>query len=231
MPKYPNAAEIRDGEMFEPLGDGYGILQRRDCYRFGGDAVALSKFAGEYVRCGNAVFDLCSGCGIIGILLATEKKVSVCGAEIDGTLFDMSVRSAALNGLDGVRFFNADVRNLSDPAFTRRAFDAVVCNPPFFKADSKPRGIAPGANSELTVSFADIARAAEYLLKPNGEFFTVHTATRLDEVICAVANAGLTPKTLAVNANGKTFMLRAVLGGKRGMTVKITGNRTLCCTL
>lgn len=218
------AAEIRDGEVFEPLGDGYGILQRKDCYRFGGDAVMLAKFAAQYLRKDKAVFDLCSGCGIIGMLLAIETGARVFGAELDKTLFDMSNRSAALNGLGGVRFYNADVRELENEAFTHRAFDAVVCNPPFFKAQSKSRAVAPTANSELSVTFCDIVKAAEYLLKPNGEFFAVHTASRLDEIVCAVTDAGLTPKVLAVNSNGKTFMLRCVLGGKRGLTVKVVGN-------
>lgn len=214
---------IGAGEAAEPLDDDRYIIQRKDCYRFGSDAVALAKFASGYVGRGRRVFDLCSGCGIVGILIAIETGASIVGAELDETLCDMSVRSAAMNGLADVAFFNADVRDGESAPFSggREKFDAVVCNPPFYKAGSVPRAVYPQAASELTVTFDDVAARAGELLKAGGAFFAVHTATRLDEVLCACRVNGLAPKNLTVNENGKTFLLRAVKGGKAGMVVSV----------
>lgn len=210
---------VRDGEKAEPLGDGYYIIQSENGYRFGSDAVALAHYVSGFVGKTDRVFDLCSGCGIIGIMLAIGADCEVDGAEIDGELHDMSVRSCALNDLNGVRFYNADVKDLSD--FSAAKYDIVVCNPPYYKASSKPTTVAPQANSELTVTLHDIISAAKRLLKVGGALFMVHISSRLDEVLCACSAAGLAPKELIINPNGKTFMLRAVRGGKQGISLTV----------
>ena len=214
---------IAAGEVAEPLDDTHAILQRKDCYRFGSDAVALAKFAGEYVRREQRVFDLCSGCGVVGILMAIEYGVSVVGAELDHTLCDMSVRSAAMNGLENAAFYNADIRDGGSEPFAsgRGMFDAVTCNPPFYKTGSVPRLVYPQAASELTVTFDDVAARAAELLKVGGAFCLVHTSSRLDEVLCTCREHGLAPKNLKINENGKTFLLRAVKGGRAGMVVSV----------
>ncbi len=205
-------------EKAEPLGDGYYIIQSKSCYRFGADAVALAHFASEKIGCGDKVFELCSGCGIIGIMLAIERGCAVIGAEIDEKLCDMSVRSCELNGLDRVEFINADIRELN--SLCRDGYDLVVCNPPYFKAGSKA-GAFPQADMESTVTAADVVDAAGRLLKQHGTLYLVHTSSRLDEILCLCRDGGLMPKELVINGNGKTFMLRAVRGGKPGMTVRV----------
>lgn len=213
------AKYVRDGEKAEPLGDGYYIIQSENGYRFGSDAVALAHYASGFVRQNSRVFDLCSGCGIIGIMLAIAGGCVVDGAEIDGALCDMSVRSCALNGLDKVKFVNSDIRNTDE--FTAAVYDIVVCNPPYYKARSKPSSVAPQANSELTVTLSEVVSTAKRLLKVGGSLCMVHISSRLDEVLIECNRNGLAPKELIVNPNGKTFMLRAVRGGKQGMTVTV----------
>lgn len=210
---------VKNGEKAEPLGDGYYIIQSENGYRFGSDAIALAHFASGFINKNSRVFDLCSGCGIIGIMLALSKGCTVGGEEIDGALCDMSNRSCALNALDNVHFINADIRNIDE--LLAAQYDTVVCNPPYYKADSKPSSVAPQANSERTVTLAQVVSAAKRLLKVGGSLCMVHISARLDEVLIECNRNGLAPKELIVNPNGKTFMLRAVRGGKQGMTLKI----------
>ena len=210
---------IKAGETAEPLDDTHVVLQRRDAYRFGSDAVSLYKFARDAgrMRKESHVLDLCSGCGIIGLLAAIETGARVTGVELDTVLWDMSVRSAMLNGLDNAAFINADLKAYAPEA----RFDIVVCNPPFYKSDSKPSGVSPAANSELTVTFDDAAACAARSLKSNGCFFVVHTCSRLDEVLGVCGRRKLMPKDLVINRNCKTFMLKCVKGGKAGLAVRI----------
>lgn len=216
-----NVAVVLSGEAVEPLDEKHVIIQPVDGYRFGADAVSLAKFASGFIKRTDSVFDLCSGCGVVGILVAIATGARVCGAELDGALADMSNRSAAVDGLDA-KFFNADIRDLNSDMFScGRAYDAVLCNPPFFKAHSRARKIAPTANSELTVTFEQVVAAAKKLLKPLGTFCLVYTAARLDEAVCVCRENGLTPKELIINGNGKTFLMRCVLGGKDGLTVRV----------
>lgn len=213
---------INDNEIVEPLDETHSVIQPRRGYRFGADAVALAEFASGYVRKNSVVFDLCSGCGIVGILVALGKeKIKLLGAEIDETLCDMSRRSAKMNGLADFRFYNVDIRDKTAEFSNthKNRVDAVVCNPPYFKPDSRPRTSVPSASCELTVGLDDIVDCARRLLRSGGAFMLVYTCSRLDEALCACAAHGLTPKQLTVNTNGKTFLLRAVKGGKQGLTV------------
>ncbi len=212
------------GEVVEPLDDKYCIIQPRDGYRFGSDAVALAHFASAGIKKDARVLDLCSGCGIIGIMLNIESGAEALGVEIDNELCDMSNRCARdINGQKDVRFVNADIRTFAthDNICLYGKFDAVVCNPPFFKANSKRASVAPAANSELTVTFDDIAATAKAFLKPCGVFYIVHTATRLDEILSTCRSHGLMPKDMVINPNGKTFMLKSVLGARPGMNVAV----------
>ncbi|MCH5155292.1 MAG: methyltransferase [Clostridiales bacterium] len=208
---------IRGGEKAEPLGDGYYIIQKTDGYRFGADAVALAHFAGTEISDKDDVLDLCSGCGIIGIMLAISTGAQVTCAEIDYELAEMSVRSASLNGLNNVTVHNIDARLLGG----EQKYDVVVCNPPYYKATSKPSIVAPQANSEISITLSDVISIAKRVLNQNGALYMTHVTSRLDEVMCACRDNGFTVKKVVINPNGKTFMLRAVRGGKPYMTLEI----------
>lgn len=210
---------VRDGEKAEPLGDGYYIIQNERGYRFGSDAVALAHFAQRELTWRDKVLDLCSGCGIIGIMLAISSGARIFGAEIDGELCDMSVRSVILNELENIEFMNIDARKLG--AYINGKFDAVVCNPPYYKVSSKPSEVAPQANSEISITLADVVSISKQALKVGGALFMTHVTSRLDEVVCTCRDNGLTVKKLVINPNGKTFMLRAVRGGKPYMALEI----------
>lgn len=211
--------KLKPNEVIEPLDGEHIIIQPKVGYRFGSDAIALSKYAAEFTDSDSAVFELCSGCGVIGITIAIERGCGVDGAEIDGELCDMSNRAAAANGLDNVRFFNADVRDMS--GFKSAAYDVVLCNPPYYRKDSKPSSVAPNANSELTVTLDYVVKAAAKLLKVGGAFAMVYTSTRMDEALGACHENKLMPKQLTVLGDGKTFLLKAVRGAKHGMQVTV----------
>ncbi len=212
--------ETKIGEAIEPLDDKNVIIQPENGYRFGADAVALAKYARKFVTKTDTVCDLCSGCRIVGILVSIATGAKIIGADIDKNMCDMAMRSAALDGLDA-KFISVDLRDKNSKLFEyKNSIDVAVCNPPFYKAGSKPRAVAPMASAELTVTFADIADAARLLLKPRGKFIIVHSCSRLDEILATCRAFSLTPKNLTVNANGKTFLLCCVKGGKDGLKVE-----------
>lgn len=213
------AKYVRDGEKAEPLGEGYYIIQSENGYRFGADAVALAHFAERDITWRNKVLDLCSGCGIIGIMLAISTGAQVSCVEIDRDMCFMSGRSVGLNGLKNVMILNDDARRLD--TYNNGCFDAVVCNPPYYKVSSKPTLVAPSANSEISITLLDVVNIAKRALKVGGALYMTHVTSRLDEVMCACRDNGLTVKKLVINPNGKTFMLRAVRGGKQGMTLTV----------
>ena len=90
---------------------GYMLLQDSENFKFGTDAVLLSDFA-KNAR-GDKLLDLCTGNGIVPILLAAKTKIKqIYGIEIQEKSAELAGRSAELNGLsDRVKIICGDLKN------------------------------------------------------------------------------------------------------------------------
>ena len=104
------------------------IIQSDDEYSFTSDAVELANFV--HVSNYGRVVDLCSGSGVIGILVNGKNKVKdVTLVEIQENLADMSRRSIEYNKLENFKVINKPLQNIHKEIGT--TFDVVVCNPPY----------------------------------------------------------------------------------------------------
>ena len=85
---------LRNDETLDDLQlKGIHVIQKKDAFRFGVDAVLLANFA--KVRRNAKVVDLCTGTGIIPFILAGKTYASdIIGVEIQEELVDMANRSA-----------------------------------------------------------------------------------------------------------------------------------------
>ena len=109
------------------------IIQNKDGFCFGIDAVLLSDFAKD-IRNNAKVLDLGTGTGILGILLCGKTNPSkIYGIEVQSEVADMALRSVTLNNLNNkFEIINDNVKNLSNH-FENGSFDAIVSNPPYKK--------------------------------------------------------------------------------------------------
>ena len=122
---------INDWERVDDLHrNGYVIIQDPKRFCFGIDAVILSGFA--EVKKGENVMDLCTGTGIIPILLEAKTEGShFTGLEIQEESVEMARRSVRLNGLeDKVTIDFGDVKN-TEALYRASSFDVVTVNPPY----------------------------------------------------------------------------------------------------
>ena len=104
--------EIKEYERVDDLHrNGYMIIQDPKRFCFGIDAVILSGFA--EVKKGERVIDLCTGTGVIPILLEAKTEGGhFTGLEIQPESAEMAVRSVLLNNLqDKVTIDQGDVKN------------------------------------------------------------------------------------------------------------------------
>lgn len=175
------------------------IIQSPSCFCFGIDAVLLSDFAKE-IKKNSIVCDLCSGNGIISILLAgkTEAK-KIYSVEIQDKIANMANRTVLLNNLqDKIEILNLDLKSL-DRKFATSTFDAIVCNPPYMKSNS---GLINDceekiiARHEVMCSLEDIINITSKLLKNNGSFYMVHRPDRLVDIMSLLRKYNLEPKVL-----------------------------------
>ena len=124
-------AKLGDGERLDDLGiKGYQIIQKKDGFCFGMDAVLLSSFV-KVKKNGN-VLDLGTGTGILPILMeAKTPGRHFTGLEIQSEMAGMAARSAALNGLEEkIEIVEGDITKAS-AIFSHDSFDVVTSNPPY----------------------------------------------------------------------------------------------------
>ena len=164
---------LKDGERIDELHrNGYQIIQDPARFCFGMDAVLLSGFA--KVKRGQKVLDLCTGSGVIPILLeAKTEGLTFTGLEIQEEYADMATRSVALNHLeDKVNIICGDVKEIKK-LFEPASFQVVTVNPPYMTDHHglqnlyEPKTIA---RHEVALSLEDVIAAASYVLPMNGTF-------------------------------------------------------------
>lgn len=220
--------DLKDNERIDDLQrNGYKIIQKRDGFCFGMDAVLLSGFAN--VKQGEKALDLGTGTGIIPLLLEAKYQGShYAGLEIQEEMAEMAARSVALNRLeDKISIVTGDIKEASR-LFGAASFDVVTSNPPYMndahglKNPDLPKAIA---RHEVLCSLEDVVREASRLLRPGGRFYMVHRPHRLAEIITALKKQRLEPKRMKlvhpfVDKEANMVLIEAVRGGRSMIKVE-----------
>lgn len=206
--------------------NGLKIYQDDQGYCFTSDAVLLSHFA--KVKKNEVVADFCSGSGIVGLnLYGLNQNLisSVTLFEMQPSLFEMSVKSIELNGLQD-KFFaeNTRLQDISKEHYGK--YSLIVCNPPYMKKQNgQPNEVASIAicKSEIELSLTQLINAISKCLKYGGRTCICHRADRLVDVICTMREFNMEPKRLQMVYSGKKepylFMVEGVKGGKSSIKV------------
>ena len=220
--------ELKSDERLDDLQrNGYQIIQKKNGFCFGMDAVLLSGFA--RVKQGEKAIDLGTGTGIIPILLEAKYECEhYTGLEIQDEMADMAARSVALNHLEEkVSIVKGDIKEASR-LFGAASFDVVTSNPPYMndahglKNPDLPKAIS---RHEVLCTLDDVTREAARLLRPGGRFYMVHRPHRLIEIITALTKYKLEPKRMKmvhpfVEKDANMVLIEAVRGGKSMIKVE-----------
>ncbi len=220
--------EVKPGERVDDLGrGGFRILQDPKNFCFGIDAVLLSWFS--RVRKNEEVMDLCSGTGIVPILMrARYGEGRYTALELQEAMAGMAARSVQMNDLgDCIQVVQGDVKTAS-ARFGRGRFDVVTVNPPYRKAGNgkeNPEKALALARHEIACTLEDVIREGAALLKPRGRFYLVHLPERLPEIMTLLAANGLTPERLQTahsreDAPAAMVFVSAVKGGRNTLLVE-----------
>ncbi|MGI6575863.1 MAG: tRNA1(Val) (adenine(37)-N6)-methyltransferase [bacterium] len=196
------------------------IIQSKNTFRFGFDAVLLADFA--TVKKGDRVLDLGTGNGIIPLLLAGKKEPALIhGLEIQPRLVDMAQRSVAINGLEGlIKIIPGDLR--CPPAqLLAGKYDLVVSNPPYLPAGGKlnPCLELAIARHEILCSLADVIKTGAQMARFRGRLALIHRPGRLVDLLGILRQQGLEPKVIrfvhsTIKSPPAMVMVEAVKGGR-----------------
>lgn len=177
-------------------GTEFSIIQDKDSFSYGTDAIFLSNFA----KPKGLVVDLGTGSGIIPLRIANKKEVKkIYGIEIQEEVYDRAKRSVEINKLgDKIEILNMDLNDLHKH-FTKDSIDTVISNPPYLKAGgaivNKNENFAISRH-EISCKLEDIIRTADYLLRPQGKLFLVHRPDRLTDIFVHMRNYKIEPKRI-----------------------------------
>lgn len=202
--------------------DNLKLIQNPNQFCFGVDAVLLSDFAKSGIKKDSSVLDLCSGNGIIPVLLSAKSTASrIVGLEIQPGAVDMAKRSVVLNGLSRkVEMILGDLKN-GTALFGKSVFDGITCNPPYKENNggltNKEDSITI-ARHEILCSLDDIIKVSSSLLKPGGKLFMIHRPERLADIIFLMRSYKIEPKRLRFvhPSPSKTATMILIEGARQG---------------
>lgn len=213
---------LREGERLDDLQiKGYKVIQNRESFCFGIDAVLLSNFAN--VEKDHRVVDMGTGTGVIPILLAAKTEAAkIVGVEIQEDMVEMARRSVALNGLDSrIEIVQGDISK-GIVELEGGQWDVVVSNPPYKKYGSglvNPNSSKAIARHEIMCTLEDVLRTGARLLKSRGRFFMIHRPDRFMDIVVGMRDVGLEPKRIRlvypyIGKSPNLVLIEGVLGGR-----------------
>ncbi|MCR5083476.1 MAG: tRNA1(Val) (adenine(37)-N6)-methyltransferase [Parasporobacterium sp.] len=214
--------DLKENERIDDLDiKDYKIIQHKEKFCFGMDAVLLSNFVKATKK--DRVIDLGTGTGVIPILLeAKEKGGEFVAVEVQEESADMARRSIALNDLsDKIELVCMDLKEASNH-FGKAVFDVVTTNPPYMTMNGglkNPNEAKAIARHEILCTLSDVIKASTNLLKPGGRLFMVHRPNRLPEIFEELKANNMGAKRIQfvypyAGAKANMLLIEAVRGAK-----------------
>ena len=224
--------------------DGYHLYQDKTNFNFGIDAVLLANFALREAKLKDPVkiCDLCSGTLPIPLIMyaKTHVKSSIDAFEIDKSQVSLSNKSilwnkenvvSAKNIDKDIKVYNDDIKNIfiDKDKYKKlyESYDIVTVNPPYNKKGSGLINLNDkiiSARHEITITFDDICKVANLILKSNKKFYLIHQTNRFTEVVETLKKYSFEIKKAAfihpyVNKDSNLFLAEAVKSGRAGVKI------------
>lgn len=220
--------ELLENERIDDLEfNNLKIIQNSTGFCFGIDSVLLSDYA-KNLKPGSKVIDIGTGTGIIGILLCAKSKLkTITGIEIQKEVADMAKRSIKLNGLEEkFKILNMNIKDVFE-FIEPNSIDTIVTNPPYMKLNSGAQNIEEKkliSRHEVECNLEDIVKISYKLLKSKAEFYMVHRAERIVDILYTLRKYRLEPKQLRFvqsrqDSSPNLVLLRCVKDGRKALKI------------
>ena len=219
---------LKESERIDDLEyKGLKIIQDRNGFCFGIDSVLLSDFA-KNMKKKSVVMDIGTGTGIIGLLLCKKTNLKkIYGIEIQKEVAEMAERSIKLNNLeDRFSILNININDVTE-CFVNNQIDVVVTNPPYKKNNTGQKNTSENkliSRHEVKCTLEDIIKKSYIILKDLGQFFMVHRAERLVDIMFLLRNNKLEPKEIRFvhskqNEKPNLVLIKAVKNAKEFLKI------------
>ncbi len=196
-----------------------------DEHKFGTDAFLLADFASP--RHKDKVCDLGTGCGIIAVLMKmTFSPKEIYCVDIQPQAIEQLKITIRKNNFENFFPVCKDLKSL-DNEIPAGILDVVTCNPPYKATNAGIESLSEAqkiARHEIMCNIGDICKTASKLLKFGGKLCLCNRPERLADVISAMKENDIEPKTLRFvckdnNSAPWLFLISGSKGGKPFMKV------------
>ena len=218
---------LRPGEQLCDLQrNGLRVIQQREGFRFGTDAVLLADFcAAKRVE---RVCDMGTGTGVIALLVAARAEgTSIDAFEKQADVADMASRSVRVNGLEErIRVHACDLRDAA-ACIGHEVCDLVVTNPPYTAQGAglvSPDTARAVSRSDSDCTLEAWMVACARVLRNGGRLCAVFPAPRFLQLCDAMRSGRVEPKRVRFvaakpDAAPKLVLVEGHKCGKPGLHV------------
>ena len=206
---------------------GLSIYQIPGCFKFSLDSILLA----EYIKITNKtknILDLCTGNAAIPLILSTKTKAHIDAFEIQNIIYKLGFDSIKYNNLENqISIYNDDIKNISKYIINKK-YDIITCNPPYFKCDENTnineKEELAIARHEINIKLHELFKISSSYLNDGGEFYLVHRASRLDEIIIEASKNNLNVKNIELiktKEDSKPYivLVRCIKNSKYGVKI------------
>ncbi|WP_244534612.1 methyltransferase [Hyphomicrobium sp. CS1GBMeth3] len=204
------------------------ILQPKEGYRAGLDAVLLAAAVAERAGRSFRVLDAGAGVGTAGLCVAWRcPNARVVLVEREAELVALARENVLRNGLDGrVTVVMADLADVSQAELSAQgiaeaSFDQVIANPPYHAegaGTAAPHALKAAAHAMPETGLGDWCRFLARMTRPAGEALIVHKSDALPDLLAALSGrfGGLAalPLHSFAGASASRILLRGIKGSR-----------------
>jgi len=202
----------------------YKIYQDTNAFKFSIDSILIAEFA--KINKKDKVLDLCTGNGVIPLILSKKYMNHIYGMEIQKDIYDLAKMSIKHNRKESqITLINDDVNNVLN-YFPGNSLDIILCNPPYFKnsEESHKNPFLPLqiARHEVKINLGNILELSSKLLNNKKKLYLVHLTERIDEIILLSNKYGMAVKYIQpiypnFNKKSNIALYEIVKKGKSGV--------------
>lgn len=203
------------------------IVQDTEIFKFSIDSILLAEFV-EIKNSSQVILDLCTGNGVIPLILSYYVKNKIMAFELQDYVFDLARESIEMNGLnEQISCINDDVKNIGK-YFPGNNFSVIVANPPYFKYKKSSlineNETKAMARHEIALNLVELFEVVKYALKDKGEFYLVHLPERLEEILYLCEIYGINAKKVQFiytksDKNASIVLVKCVKVAKNALKV------------
>lgn len=189
-------------ERIDDLGiKNLKIIQNKNYFCFGTDSVLLANFV-ESNSSKNVILELCSGAGVIPLIMSAKKKYSkIFGVELQDEMFDLFKRNVEYNKLEEkITPIKENIKNVGNiKKYLSKEVDVIVVNPPYKQMGTgilHEKDVKNIARHEIECTLEDVFESSLKLLKHKGKLYIVHKPERLADLLVIARKYKFEPKKI-----------------------------------